>query len=295
MVELAMPGLLPQPRTESVSLAPRGDGEVAFEIALPEEMSDQQTVQLTLRTGTPQVGTVSRKLMLPVRRAVTAASAKVNVDGDIGEWGDPAVFRIALDRDDQVIHGIPHTRRYVMDQHVDWFGPDDCSARASVRHDADNLYVAVRGTDNKLVNSWTGEPIYIYMEDSVEVFIDGRPDDKRGSAEFVGLGVYHLKIAPKIGDQDPVAYVSKPRDHKIPGLRCASTQLPDGYALELQIPKSAFPGFDFSPGNRMGLSVQINDHDGDERAHLGAKSVLNWAGTRGVSSNPSKFSTLFLK
>lgn len=292
---LSIPGLGLDDQRRTVALPGMGSGRETFTIPLPESVMSNQPLRVALETNAAFLGTVRRSAMLPVRRAVTAPRGKVTVDGVLDEWGSPAAFAIVLDSDEQIIKGIPHTKRYMMDQRVDWAGPHDLSVRAAIRHDSEFIYVAVRGTDDVLMNRWFDEPIYLYMDDSVEVFIDGRPDAAIGSAEFVGLGVYHIKMAPRIGEQASVAYVSKPRGHKIPGLRCASKQLADGYALELRIPKRAFPGFRFEPGAVMGLTVQINDQDVDMHAHGGAKSVLNWTGTRGVSHDPSKFCTLILK
>lgn len=292
---LTAPELLKAPQTRSLTLKPKGAARVEIDIVVPESIINSQPVHARLDTDSACLGALSRRGTLMIRRAVIASEGNVTVDGALDEWGDPKDFRIVLDDDDQVIKGIPYTRMYAMNQHVDWTGREDLSARVSVRHDQNRIYVAVRGYDNVLMSRFVDNPIYVYMDDSVEIFIDGRSRDKLGSPEFVGTGVYHIKLAPKIGDQDCVSYVSKPRGLTIPGLACASKQLADGYSLELMIPKKAFPGFAFSARSEMGFMVQIADQDTVMHGHAGAKSVLNWTGTRGVAHDPSKFSTLILE
>jgi len=294
-LRLTAPGLLRAPQTRSLALAPKVGARAELSILVPESIINSQSVYARLETDSACLGTLSRRGTVPIRRAVVASTGAVTVNGVLDEWGDPEEFRIVLDRDNQVIKGIPYTRMYEMNQHVDWTGKEDLSARASVRHDDDSIYVAVRGYDNLLMNRFVDNPIYVYMDDSVEIFIDGRSPDKLGSPEFVGTGVYHIKLAPKIGDQNCVSYVSKPRGLSIPGLACSSKQLPDGYSLELKIPKKAFPDFTFSAKSKMGFMVQIADQDTVMHGHAGAKSVLNWTGTRGVAHDPSKFSTLIFE
>ncbi len=274
-------------------LAPGESATLEFDAAVPQSVLHNQVMRVEFASDNAFIGKTTRSDILPIRLSTIALPAKapLKIDGDLSPWGDAAQFQAAIDDPEQVIMGIPYTKLYMMNQHVDWAGTNDLSARAAVQYDDDNLYIAVRVRDNKVMNLARNEPIYIYEGDCIELFLDGRGPADQGSPTYTE-GVYHIKFAPSMDPAlPPFHHVSKPkRGMDIPGMAYASKLLPDGYTYIVKIPRAAFPEFEFKPGAVMGFAMHLGDQD--EKGGMDsfkAKTVMLWGGEKGVSGDPSKF------
>ncbi len=297
-LRLVMPEPFAAIPARAVRLAGDAGTNLEFDVAVPQSVLHNQTMRAEFAADDAFIGTAIRSDVLPIRLSTIARPAKqpVRLDGDLSQWGDAAQFQAAIDDPEQVIMGIPYTKLYMMNQHVDWSGTNDLSARAAVQYDGENLYVAVRVWDNKVMNLARNEPIYIYEGDCIELFVDGRGPAGQGSPTYSD-GVYHIKFAPSM---DPVLppfhHVSKPRrGMEIPGLAYASKLQPDGYTYIVKIPRAAFPEFEFKPGASMGFAMHLGDQD--EKGGMDAfkaKTVMLWGGEKGVSGDPSKFGRIII-
>ena len=303
MVSLKLPAPFKPIPSVAIALSPKETRCLDFKFSVPPAVSAKQEMEAVFSTDDKDFGVVSRFAALPVRVCLIAQKAPgaIVVDGDLSKWGGEEVFQARIDNPEQVIKGIPYTKMYLMDQHVDWYGVKDLSAKFQVFYDDTSIYMAVRVYDDKVMNLNRSEPAYIYEGDSVELFVDGRKD--MGDAKFAGDGVYHIKIAPATGsDQPPFHHVSKPRDKVIEGFSYASKLLPDGYTLEIKLPRSAFPGLsDLKPGDSLGLALHLNDQDdpgskgGNGVGGSTAKTTMLWGAEKGVSGDPSKFGKVIFK
>lgn len=299
-VRLALPEPFAAIPERAVRLAGDAVTNLEFEVAVPQSVLHNQVMRVEFASGDAFIGAAGRTEILPVRLSTIAWPARepLRVDGDLSQWGDVAQFQAAIDNPEQVIMGIPYTKLYMMNQHVDWAGTNDLSARAAVKYDDANLYIAVRVWDNKVMNLARTEPIYIYEGDCIELFIDGRGPAGQGTPTY-SEGVYHIKFAPSMDPAlPPFHHVSKAkRGMEIPGMEYASKLLPDGYAYVIKIPRAAFPEFAFKPGAIMGFAMHLGDQDEKgfgEVEGAKVKTVMLWGGEKGVSSDPSKFGRIII-
>ncbi len=296
VVTVQPPAAFPPVPPQNVSLASGEEKTLLFEVSIPSAAAGDQPMETRFATDSPVLKTVVHFGTLPVRISGPAgqASPAPVVDGNLEEWGDPRFFPISLDRPDQVVVGTPYTKAYI--PRIDWKGPADLSARAAVKYDKDNLYIAVRVYDDTVWNDSVLVPGKAYDGDSIEIFLDGSAAAAQGKDSFTD-DVFEVVFTPPTGDfPAPCCYQVKPALRKVPrrvlaGLAFASAVGKDGYTLEVRIPWANLkfrPG-DMPTGNSLGLDLVVNDQDERNEYRTGRKSSLRWSGQTEAEANPGSF------
>ena len=281
---------------QRVRIAAQQASELPVEIAVPDTAAGGQPATVTLETDAGELGTATRRLLLPVRLAASAqrVGAPRQTDGDLRDWGPAERFPIRIDRAEQVVIGTPYTA--VHDDPTlkcDWRGGRDLRLAAAVAYDMAYLYFAVRVWDDAVVNSMAAtRPPLAYQGDCVELFLDARKPQQQGQAAYAPE-VFHLMLAPPVeGFPAPMLHVSAPRHGKLAAVAIDAQRLADGYAIELRIPLSNFPSVAFEPGASLGLDLAVDD--ADDPAAKRRKSQLVWAGDASDHADASKFGRLML-
>ncbi|MBM4049655.1 MAG: hypothetical protein FJ279_31555, partial [Planctomycetes bacterium] len=214
-------------------------------------------VGCNVRIGSQQLdGLTAGSLSLAV--PIDAPPQAAAIDGAVSEW--PA--ERALELRDRVVHG---ERR----------DEADLSGRFWLAADRDALYLAADVRDNWVGNfrrydqPWVG--------DAVEFFLDLRPADQLGKADYAE-GVFQFFFIP--ADErttQPTWLLSKPRTPFSSDLALSSRRTPQGYALEVRIPWRSFGAYAPKPGSAVGLDLGLDDVDIAQATER--KAQMMWAGT----------------
>ncbi len=210
---------------------------------------------------------------LPPILFVTFALASAGFGGD----PPPASARtLSLQSTGQVVAGRAH-----------WAGPADASATASVWAQDAALHVRVDVRDDHLAPSAPKS----YQTDSVELYVDVRPDRLR-VIEAYERGVFKIGIqAPnELDDTAAVDWHPEGRHVPLPSLRVTRTATDRGYRIEAVLPFDDLRERHYTPRPEFGFDVGINDVDGVE----GMRSQLMWHGGAMNWKNPKHFGSLAL-
>lgn len=161
-----------------------------------------------------------------------------------------------------------------------WKGPEDGSYRFAVSRDEENLYIAVKATDDEpCFDGWK------YWQDFALVSLDARAsgkDDPKAS-------VFKTCMGPKLSREQIEEY-SEGTAPK--GLRWASLATKDGFEAEMAIPLSYVNQCQGGDWKRLRLNVAVSDFD--RRDSRDGVSILYWRPEwMGAGGNP--MSGVFVK
>ncbi|MEK6795918.1 MAG: sugar-binding protein [Spirochaetota bacterium] len=194
--------------------------------------------------------------------AIPMAQAPITIDGDVSDWSDAAWFTLdenALSADFNP--RLPHS------------GPEDLTAKAAFRWASNGFFMAVRVRDQKVVNRITTE-LAMYNSDSVQVYFDLRGDAAPGLKDYNANDVTYTIGVEKSGRA--VATLDHGTGTRFVGENNAPTGVDgdvsvayvstaSGYVVEAFFPAYTLPLLDLKKGSVMGLSLLVNDNDGDGR------------------------------
>jgi len=148
-----------------------------------------------------------------------------------------------------------------------WKGRGDCSAVAWVNRSADGLTVTVNVTDQ----AFRAASETFYENDSVEIYLDTRPDASRGNAEYA-RGVFQATFVPGLGVK-PERFTFGRKDRVVPGTKVTSVATALGYRMTIFLPFEGLKVNHFVPGEKFNFDIGINDAD------LGGRKVqMMWSG-----------------
>jgi hypothetical protein len=207
---------------------------------------------------------------------VTAAylDAPPVIDGELNEWA---------------------TTPYVANETApraaeNWTGANDLSATFYLGWDAENLYVAIRRTDDVFVQISWGR--YMYRGDDVEIQLDA---DLAGDFYTTTMSPDDFQIGLSPGNFDsltPEAYRWHPRylESWLNNVDVAAVKAGEGYALEVAIPWSVF-NVTPSSGSRFGFALSLSDNDIAGKSTW--QSMVTNVNTR-TTVDPTTWGTLIL-
>jgi hypothetical protein len=197
------------------------------------------------------------------------------IDGDLDDWT---------------------TTPYIANETVpnaadEWNGASDLSATFYLGWDAENLYIAIRRTDDIFVQVSWGR--YMYQGDDVEIQLDA---DLAGDFYTTTMSTDDFQIGLSPGNFDslsPEAYRWHPRylESWLTNVDVAAVQTSEGYTLEAAIPWSVFDVIP-STGNRYGFAMALSDND---IAGVSAWQSMVTNVTTRLTVNPTTWGTLILE
>lgn len=172
---------------------------------------------------------------------------RVRVDGRAHDWEDEVepTFRV-----DQLIAG---------DFRFDWTGPNDASFLLWCRQDQDNLYFAIVGRDNSIV-----EPKGDKKGDRFEFWFE--VEDSR-----IPTVMMEVPLWPAVGNGQAELTYKHGRSGKVPGAKAALSERKrgEGFFLEVSIPTKEI-GDDIGFGPLKFSAVQRDwDYDGGAELEVG--------------------------
>ncbi len=196
-------------------------------------------------------------LILPERRFdARRLRAPIEVDGDLRDWGT-----LAFDVEDPAEvggHGLYH-------------GPGDASFRFDVRWDDEALYVGIAVRDDSVVS---GTQLSAREQDHVDLNVDARPEPDRSANMGLFAAIRSGVMARLV---NVVATLEEPRNDqilgffvgKVPtGIRKSARRTPEGYAVEIAIPRILLDERRGADWDAVRLNVTVTDFDEGEPNHV---------------------------
>jgi hypothetical protein len=215
---------------------------------------------------------LAQKIDFPVdvrrRRIVTATrlASAPTIDGNIDDWSDAAWQ--SIEEPAQVIAAANA-----------WKGPEDLSAKFAVALDEQNVYIAVRVTDDTVAFN-----TQVADEDGIELYLASPP---RGEICFARDPEWHRLIVTPFaaggttqGDATGAAHSIAYGSGRVKPTQAAYVREANGYTIELALPRQEIG---WSGGREVDrqFDIMINDRDRGTRR----ESQLVWSGTAGNTSS----------
>ncbi len=203
----------------------------------------------------------------------------IKVDGNLDDWsGDPT---FTLNAKSQLAYKLSTSS---------WAGPKDLSGQVWAGWTADGLYFAVKVVDDIHVqksadeNLWHGD----YVEWQFDTQLEKDRDRKNMNSDDYQIGV----SADDFASVAPLAYAwfNGPDAAGTLNIQQAQVQTPDGYILEIFIPKELLKGITLVEKAIFGMNVSLSDADD---AILGQKAMLSTSTTR-TYADPTTFGAITL-
>jgi hypothetical protein len=206
---------------------------------------------------------VNRQVKLP-SIMIKKAIAPIVLDGSFSDWTDASWMEL----DEKAVS----TTGSVSE--IKHSGPGDLSAKIAFQWSEQGLYVGVIVKDNKVVKGSSSDPAFMWLADNLQFYFDLRNDSKKKIQAYDPNDVvYSIGF---INETKPVAYLEKNPGTRFIGEQNQVTGIDGdisvgykesefGYNYELYFPAHVLPFLSFQSGSIFGLSLLINDNDGDGR------------------------------
>ncbi len=170
-------------------------------------------------------------------------------------------------------------------------GASDHSYNLWAAMDAQYLYLYAEVRDQVLVSEVGKDEIF--CGDDFEVFIDANPPADRFAKKSNENVRQFIFLPAWVNSQQPAGVIWKAE--KNPGVKMASRITPEGYALEVAIPKALFPAWQAHPeSNSLGFDVTVQDADapGLDGPHSTVKYCMFLLSAGFHPGSPEKLGTL---
>ncbi len=211
-----------------------------------------------------------------------ASKTPVRLDGLVNqdEWSDASMINI-------------DNAGFIKDgDSARWKGPDDCSATFYLKHDAENLYVAAKVSDDSRGERRAKE--WAWDADGVEIFIDTDPDADIAHETYTGHTYQILFGMPTSQYSEPILIRNSVggKGLDVTMLKCVSSSRNGGYDVEMAIPWKALDGCTPTTGHAIGFDAAIDDGD---QGQEGRALQMIWAGDGDNCRNREKFGRMIIK
>lgn len=195
------------------------------------------------------------------------------IDGDLSEWGNS-----------------PYPVNQVTYGRISWSGEQDASGSFQVGWDMENLYFAVKVTDDTFVQISSGK--YLFRGDSIEIQFDADLSSDFTSS-ILNTDDFQIGVTPgNFGSLPSGLYRWFPASLAGPLLNASSAAMKhsDGYQLEGSIPWSTF-GITPVLSTSFGFTLSISDNDAAGTASQ--QTLVSSVSTR-MLTDPTTWGTLLL-
>jgi hypothetical protein len=261
---LPLRGLTVDPEQLSLSAEPGGSDEQSIRVRFEEPIDFASLAQTTF---TAMIATTGDKPLRAERIAPVVIDQRFHC---------PHVATIP-DIDGRVAELPGKTIRFpdepiVIGNAESWTGPADATAQFSTACDDNNLYVAVRVTDENVLSG----------QDRVELLIDPRPvTERRAEPRLVGGPMSIVATAPNGKPVEVFAERLGRNGGPMNRVKAAGTKTDAGYDLEFAIPLRSVRRAQGDDWHSVQMSVVV--HDFDEQGQR--PSQVLWRGSRNVHEN----------
>jgi len=201
----------------------------------------------------------------------------INIDGKLDDW--PADPTFTLDNKSQLVYTAAADS---------WSGPQDISTKTWVGWAPEGLYFAFKVIDDKHVqtasdaNLWHGD----YMELQIDAQLEKDYTDTLLSEDDYQFGFSagdFAKVSPAA-----IVWFGSVTSDQMKEIKQAQVQTPDGYIMEVFLPKDALQGITLAEGADFGMNVNASDSDG-----AGQEAMLSTSSTRALT-DPTTFGKIVL-
>ncbi|MEM5016814.1 sugar-binding protein [Metabacillus indicus] len=132
--------------------------------------------------------------------------------------------------------------------------------------DSENLYIAVKVLDNKVINN--NHDQNLYEDDSIEIFLDG------DNAKDASYDENDHQIFIRASDNAVITRQKNADTNFKEHLTSATAMIEGGYVLEMKVPFQAL-GASAKQGHLIGFDISNNDNDSDDGTS-GRSSTISW-------------------
>ncbi len=207
------------------------------------------TLEATAPNGSPIRFKAEHPLLPEKRLPIPRRTAAVEIDGDLGEWGELPIGS----------RGFAEIERHGSSR-----AGENTALRFAVEHDDENLYIAARVTDDILIAS----PKKMAREqDGLTLQIDARSDPQRSATSdlwsAVRAGEFRQIIFTTASLTQPAIdrVMSRFVAPNPAGMRQAVRRTADGYAVEFAVPLAAIEKLQGVDWQAIRLNLSIFDSD----------------------------------
>lgn len=232
--------------------------------------------------GIPRIRLAGNPNATPVPRPYSAeihAVSGIKIDGKLDDWPTDPTF--TLNDKSQVAYSL----------HSDsWGGQQDLSGQIWVGWAAEGLYFAVKVVDD--IHVQTSSAADLWHGDYAEWQFDTQLD-KDYATSTMNDDDYQIGVSVgDFGSVPPVAYAwfNGPNAPGVIKIQQAQVQTPDGYILEIFIPKELLNGISLAEGATFGMNVSLSDADSVAQ---GQKVILSTSAIR-TYADPRTFGKITL-
>jgi GH18 family chitinase len=216
----------------------------------------------------------------PFEKTIHSISG-ISLDGQLSDW--PSTPDFVLNNRSQVAYTLSPKS---------WSGPQDLSAEAYVGWVPDGLFLALRVIDD--IHVQTRADSDVWHGDHVELQFDTLLDKDYTNP---GMNEDDYQIGLSLGDfaeVPPVAYAwfnGPDAPGPVSKIQMAYTLTPDGYILEVFIPKEQLAGITLAEGATFGMNISPSDTDQEGQ---GQKVMLSTSVSR-TYADPKTFGKITLE
>ena len=243
---------------------------VSQEIAAPS--ADPGLYPVTLHIESTSEKADSPPILLAVPLLCRRAKGPITIDGDLSEWA--GMERMGMGRAEQTAGKA-------------WHGPADLSASAFVQWDETHFYFACDVVDDVFVQNNAAPEMW--RGDSVQFALSTRRNTPFGQAGY-GAGDHEFGMALLRTGPTLIRFAgpnARPGG-TVPGAAIVVRRNGDHTYYEASIPWSQITGNAPDPESVFGISVLVNDCDGQERG------TIAWGGGMAGVKRPGQFPPLRL-
>lgn len=142
-----------------------------------------------------------------------------------------------------------------------WNGESDCSAMVWIEKMSMGLVVTVEVTD-EVINANVSKD-EVYLNDSVELYLDLRPLRKQRPNEY-SKGVFKAALAARFDKPQEIDFYPD-SSYAVPGARGRVVQTENGYTAQFILPNKGLKEAHYTPRRTFGIDIAVNDSDKDKR------------------------------
>lgn len=188
-------------------------------------------------------------------------------DGDLKKWEDAPAISLPTYRDIQ-----PPTKSKWFSAPLFREGDADLSARIKAKWAPDGLYLLVDVTDDVYSPHEDDDVRLSYLGDGIQLYIDTFGDGVNSIREQYDPDDQVYQIRCRDGktiecwrEREPWKQYAFTKQGPEPRIGGTFTRTETGWRMDLKLPLEALPPIILEKGRAIGLSVLVNDNDGDYR------------------------------
>jgi hypothetical protein len=244
-------------------------GSMTIDLPLPSALRDGVMTEVSLPLILTEHSGSGHKLgqTFPAF-AIQRGKSAVKIDGDLSDWPESAFIPLV----NTCAYNLPPSLSAKYPGGMPLGGPSDFSAKFAMRWDDENIYLAIKVTDDVLHTDDSKSIGNRWSDDSAQIYFDTRGDARARKEKGFAEDDYEYDLFPSANqkltvyrrfsaDRQLSAYLEP--DKIEPGIPASFRKTPGGYNYEAAFPKRYLMPLEYKAGTVFGFGLFLNDNDGD--------------------------------